>query len=97
MLNIRVLAFVFRRSFGLSRGLAGKFKALFDGAKELRGDVIDIFQRGHDVGRAGNGFENLDPFERIRNLVDTFQSVSVAEKDLDTFVVVVLGRVEHRG
>ena len=58
---------------------------------------IDIFQRGDNVGGAGNGFENLDSFEWIGNLVDTFQSVSVAEEDLDTFVVVVLGRVEHRG
>ena len=52
------------------------------GLKENRSDDPMVYQ--------------FNPLERIRDLVHPFEPVSVAEEKLDPFVVVLLGRVQHR-
>ena len=82
MLNLLVLPLVLRRGLGLGRGLAGELEALLDGAEELRAGVVDVLERGDDVGGRGDGLEQLYALQGVGDLLDTLKAVAVAEQDL---------------
>ncbi len=96
MFYFLVLPLVLWGGLGLGRGLACKLEALLHRAEELAGDVVHVLQGGDNVGGAGDGLEQLDPLEGVRDLVHALQPVAVSEEDLDPLVVVLLGRVEQR-
>ena len=58
--NFLVLSLVFWCGFGLGTGLTRKLEALFDGAEELAGHVVDVLQRRDDVGRACDGLYEVN-------------------------------------
>lgn len=97
MFNFGVLPLVLWHSFTLGTCFTSELEALLDRAEEVTRYIVDVFQSGHNISRTGNGLEDLYSLERICDPVNPFQSVAVAEQDLDPLVVVVFGRVQHGG
>ena len=89
-LYLRVLPLVLRDRGLAEVRLARELEAGFHGAEEVRADLVGVLERGHDVGGAGQGLEQLDLLERIRHCITALETVAVSEQNLDTFVVISL-------
>ena len=81
-LYLRVLPLVLRDRGLAEVRLARELEAGFHGAEEVRADLVGVLERGHDVGGAGQGLEQLDLLERVRHGVASLQPVPVAEQHL---------------
>ena len=96
VLNFLVLSFILGRRFGLRVGLARELKTFLHRAEKFAGDVVDVFQGGDDVGRTRDGFEQLDSLQGVgRDLLRPLEPVAVSKEYLNSFVVVLLGGVQH--
>ena len=95
MFYLLVLALVFGHSLGLFGGLARELEALFDGTEELAGHVVHVLEGGDDVGRAGDGFKELDSLKRVGDLLYPLEPVAVAKQNPHSLIIIVFGRVKH--
>lgn len=80
VLDLLVLPLVLGHVLCLVGGLAGEFKALFNGAEKFRRHVVHVLQGRHDVGRAGDGLKQLNSLQGVCNLVHiAFQPVPIPD------------------